>query len=112
MQDVWMADITKQSMNNGQSGKVQWSVQRDLPTLMFLTIDDDPPASTLPLLHQSVAIAPELAGCTPATTNSIQLQAPQTLVDDHDIDAGDVQRQPTDDPEMSIRHLEPLERVL
>jgi hypothetical protein len=98
-------------MDNGQSGKVQRSVQHDLPTLMFLTRDGNPPACTLPLLHQSVAIALELAGCTPATTNNIQLQAPQTLVDDHDIDAGDVQRQPIDDPKMSIHHLEPLERA-
>jgi hypothetical protein len=112
MHDVWMTDIAKQSMDSGQSGKARWSVQHDLPTLPFPTGDGDPHASILPLLHQSVATAPELAGCAPATTNNIQLQVPQTLVDDHDIDAGDVQRQPTDDPEMYIHHLESLERAL
>jgi hypothetical protein len=77
MQDVRLAYIVKQSMDNGQSGKARWPVQHHLLALPFTTGDGDPHASTLPLLQQSLTTPPKLAGHATATapaTNYIRLQ--------------------------------------
>jgi hypothetical protein len=66
--------------------------------LSFPTGDGATHASALLLLRQSMATAPKLAGRATVTTNSNQLQTPQTMVNDHDIDASNGQRQPTNDP--------------
>jgi hypothetical protein len=86
MQDVRLAYIAKQSMDNGQSSKAQRPVQHHLSALPFTTRDGDPHANTLPLLQQSLATPLKLVRHATATTPIDKLQTSQTLVDDHDID--------------------------
>jgi hypothetical protein len=86
MQDVRLAYIAKQSMDNRQSSKAQRPVQHHLPALPFTNRDGDPHANTLPLLQQSLATPLKLARHATATTPIDKLQTSQTLVDDHDID--------------------------
>jgi hypothetical protein len=68
MQDIQLTYITKQSMDNRQSGKARRPVQHHLPFLSFTTGDRYPHASTLLLLQQSLATPPKLARHATATT--------------------------------------------